>query len=76
MVGVPERRRLVEAGETPLTSFSSLLRPRLSARPRPQPEGWAAPESRAGNAPAAVSRREVGVFFKEKEKRESEVAAW
>lgn len=61
-----------EARETPPTSFSSLLRPRLSARPRRQPEGWAElgrvePEE----GPAAVSRRGVGVvcfvfFFKEK----------
>lgn len=68
-VGVPERRRLAEAGETPPTSFSSLLRPRLSARPRRLPEGWAAPESGAGKGPAAVIRRGVRVFFREKEKQ-------
>lgn len=35
---------LVEAGETPPTSFSSLLRPTLGARRHGQPERWAAPE--------------------------------
>lgn len=66
----------MEAGETPPTSFSSLLRLRLSVRPRRQPEGWAAPESGAGEGPAAGIRRGVGGFFKEREKpKESEAAA-
>lgn len=59
----------MEAGETPPTSFSSLLGPRLSAGPRRQPEGWAAPESGAGDGLAAAIRRGVRVFFKEKEKQ-------
>lgn len=59
----------MEAGETPPTSFSSLLRLRLSVRPRRQPEGWAAPESGAGEGPAAVqwlSLSPVGVGAPEK----------
>lgn len=60
----------MEAGETPPTSFSSLLGPRLSAGPRRQPEGWAAPESGAWDGLAAAIRRGVGCFLKKKKNRE------
>lgn len=58
----------MEAGETPPTSFSALLRPRLSARPQPAAGGMGSSgEWSWGRTSCCEQKRGGGVFFKEKE---------
>lgn len=76
----------MESGETPPTSFSSLLRPMLGARPHGQRRDGLPRREEPGKVQAAVIRREreregtkrkKNVLFKEKEKRgKSEAASW